>query len=264
MKDYYRILQITPDASQEEIKKAYRRLAKVHHPDVAGGGREEVVIHEINEAYRTLGNPEKRSRYDWIRTNREAGALETEAANQRAERARSYRRRSAEEPLGERELVRPYLKYTYLICKIGLLFCFLLLADFILPLQQRVDKVTYVKEVYSGSEGRRAYDYTQLKTWKGHSTAVSKELGIYFSENPNIRLFRTPIFSKTRYVSAAPRNSERFLIGQSVYANFVFLPLLLLMCSFFGSIRQFSPEVDFSFGVAVGVLILVCGGLLLV
>lgn len=261
MKDYYRILQITPDASQEEVKKAYRRLAKVHHPDVSGSVREEVVIHELNEAYRTLGNPEKRAEYDWIRTNRKEALGET--ANRPA-KPKSSRPAPTGESSSEREEVRPYLKYAHLVCKAGLLVCLLLLIDFILPLQQRVDKATYVVEVYSGSKGKESYDYTQLKTWKGHSISVSKEMGINFAQNPNIRLFRTPIFSQTRYVSAAERNSERFIIGRSVYANFIFLPLLLLMCSFFGSIRQFSPEIEFSFAVASGFLMLVCAGLLLI
>ncbi|MDO8537009.1 MAG: molecular chaperone DnaJ [bacterium] len=62
MKDYYKILGITKGASEEEIKKAYRRLAHQHHPDKAGG--DEKKFKEINEAYQVLSDGNKRANYD--------------------------------------------------------------------------------------------------------------------------------------------------------------------------------------------------------
>jgi DnaJ-class molecular chaperone len=59
--DYYNILGIPRTASQEEIKRAYRKLAMQHHPDK--GGNEE-KFKQINEAYDTLGDPAKRQNYD--------------------------------------------------------------------------------------------------------------------------------------------------------------------------------------------------------
>ena len=61
-KDYYEILGVKKGASQEEIKKAYRKLAHQHHPDKKGG--DEKKFKEINEAYQILGDSEKRSQYD--------------------------------------------------------------------------------------------------------------------------------------------------------------------------------------------------------
>ena len=60
-KDYYDILGVKKDASEDEIKKAFRRLARKHHPDT--GGSEE-KFKEINEAYEVLSDSEKRSQYD--------------------------------------------------------------------------------------------------------------------------------------------------------------------------------------------------------
>lgn len=61
-KDYYNILGVKKDASQEEIKKAFRKLAHEHHPDKGNGNGDK--FKEINEAYQTLGNPQKRKQYD--------------------------------------------------------------------------------------------------------------------------------------------------------------------------------------------------------
>lgn len=65
MKDYYALLGVPRDAGQEEIKKAYRRLARRYHPDVNEGDKEAAErFKEITEAYEVLGDPDKRKRYD--------------------------------------------------------------------------------------------------------------------------------------------------------------------------------------------------------
>ncbi len=61
-RDYYEILGIGKDASADEIKKAFRRLAVQHHPDKEGG--DEAKFKEVNEAYEVLKDPSKRQRYD--------------------------------------------------------------------------------------------------------------------------------------------------------------------------------------------------------
>jgi len=66
-KDYYDILGVSRDADEKEIKRAFRRLARKHHPDVNPGdpGAEE-RFKEINEAYEVLSDPEKRRKYDQL------------------------------------------------------------------------------------------------------------------------------------------------------------------------------------------------------
>src|SRR3989344_5184002 len=62
MKDYYKILGVEKSADEEEIKKAYRKLAHQYHPDKASGNEEK--FKELNEAYQVLSSKEKRAQYD--------------------------------------------------------------------------------------------------------------------------------------------------------------------------------------------------------
>ena len=62
--DYYAALGVERGASQDEIKKAYRRLAQKYHPDVSKEPEAEARFKEIAEAYQTLKDPEKRAAYD--------------------------------------------------------------------------------------------------------------------------------------------------------------------------------------------------------
>ena len=66
-RDYYDILGVPRTAEQDDIKKAFRRLARQFHPDLHSGSRKsdmERKFKELNEAYETLGDPERRKKYD--------------------------------------------------------------------------------------------------------------------------------------------------------------------------------------------------------
>lgn len=63
--DYYKILEVGKDASEQDIKKSYRKLARKYHPDLNPGNKEaEQTFKMINEAYEVLGNAENRKKYD--------------------------------------------------------------------------------------------------------------------------------------------------------------------------------------------------------
>lgn len=63
-KDYYKILGVDRSASEADIKKAFRKLAHKYHPDVSKEKDAEAKFKDVNEAYQTLSDPEKKAAYD--------------------------------------------------------------------------------------------------------------------------------------------------------------------------------------------------------
>ncbi|MEJ2603853.1 MAG: DnaJ C-terminal domain-containing protein [Gammaproteobacteria bacterium] len=72
-KDYYKIMGVGRDATQDEIKRAYRKLARKYHPDVSKEADAEARFKEVGEAYEVLKDPEKRAAYDQLGANWKAG-----------------------------------------------------------------------------------------------------------------------------------------------------------------------------------------------
>jgi len=72
-KDYYEIMGAKRDATQDEIKKAYRKLARKYHPDVSKETDAEAKFKQLGEAYEALKDPEKRAAYDQLGANYQSG-----------------------------------------------------------------------------------------------------------------------------------------------------------------------------------------------
>lgn len=72
-KDYYKIMGVERDASQDDIKRAYRKLARKYHPDVSKEADAEARFKDLGEAYAVLKDPEKRAAYDQLGANWKAG-----------------------------------------------------------------------------------------------------------------------------------------------------------------------------------------------
>jgi molecular chaperone DnaJ len=71
MRDYYDVLGVAPDAGADEIKRAYRQLARRYHPDISGDDRTAAFL-EVARAYEVLSDPHRRRRFDGSRPDRAA------------------------------------------------------------------------------------------------------------------------------------------------------------------------------------------------
>jgi DnaJ-class molecular chaperone len=87
-RDYYKTLSVDRSANQAQIKAAYRKLARKHHPDVNPNNKDaERRFKEINEAYQVIGDPEKRKKYDRLGADWERGEAEEEMRRRYASEA---------------------------------------------------------------------------------------------------------------------------------------------------------------------------------
>ena len=72
-KDYYDIMGVKRDATVDELKRSYRKLARKYHPDVSQEADAEAKFKEVGEAYEVLKDPEKRAAYDQLGSQWQAG-----------------------------------------------------------------------------------------------------------------------------------------------------------------------------------------------
>ncbi|MGB5518508.1 MAG: DnaJ domain-containing protein, partial [Gammaproteobacteria bacterium] len=68
-RDYYEVMGVDRNATQDEIKRAYRKLARKYHPDISKDPDAETKFKEMGEAYEVLKDPEKRAAYDQLGKN---------------------------------------------------------------------------------------------------------------------------------------------------------------------------------------------------
>lgn len=244
MVDYYELLRVSKSASAEEIKRAYRQLAillhpdKNPHPDAAAGFR------SITEAYQVLIDPEQKKIYD--------AELEIEQlikSKGPAYRDPAYRRTAKNnEPRPrvinpEKEFVRklrPAAVWTIRICFV---LCLLLFVDYILP-SQKIQEEVILDEVLIQQTMRFVRQHT-LETKSGHHFSVNYPDNLEFRKEPQIIAETSGLFNLIKSIST---QSGHFKINAlaSLYGNFKFAPIILLLLTAAGLLIQTTDELKFN------------------
>src|SRR4051812_48261990 len=198
MKDYYKILRVSKQASREEIKRAYRRLAVVFHPDKNPSLESAALFQEINEAHATLSDPDKRLRYDQLL----AQPYDTlsPAPQPKWHRDPAYRKRHQPgyrpppyKPSERLLMMAHLLKYQRMVTFAGIGWCVILMLDFVLP--YRYAKETVIPE----SERVISWEYHHVPnvvvTDKGHQFPVPAEGSEFFPPGSVATIITSPMLN---------------------------------------------------------------------
>lgn len=246
MKNYYFILGLTIYANESEIKRAYRQLAFQFHPDKNQSDQAETIFKEINEAYETLGDNEKKTAYDLLlRGVSPAAPAYTKPHRDPRYKPRppgSYSRKSKRQEL--LEVMNDYLKYALLISRTALVFAVLIALDFSLPkdrTERQVESTSYRKEA-------RGAGSMQLNLKDGVTLSLSRKDAQEFERVAKIFIYRSSIFGIPITIENE-RTHFKAKIPVALYGNFIFCPLVMLITSLLGTFYWKGVEFRFNLGV---------------
>ncbi len=253
LKDYYRILRVSRQANEAEIKRAYRRLAVVFHPDKNPSEEASTLFQEINEAHEILIDKVKREQYDLLL--RGGTPPDGPAPATKWHRDPAYRRQ--QQPGYKRPAPRPpehllmmahFLKYLRTVCFIGIGWCAFLLIDYVLP--HRIIRETVLPE--SNRLYGWQFDHVPyvVVTDNGHQFPVAREGVDFFPTGSKVEINTSRILNVL--VKVVAENKKHTIYGlDSVYQNFLFVPIMLLVFSLFGLTLKNGIEFRFSFGITI-------------
>lgn len=253
MKDYYSILGVPSTAHAADIKRAYRKLALLYHPDKNPDPQAELYIKEVNEAYAVLSDPQARQAYDLNRENPFRELFEEPARPRHRDPA--YRR-TAPPPKrkSEREkmfeMMAEYYRHARWSLLSGLAFCCLLFFDVVLP--YRASKDIVIKKAYLHE--RRAHTANILYFNELPEVKIGKDDGAHFPTGDSAVVNNTRILNIQFNVVASDGFVSQVPIG--IYSSFIFGPAILLIIVAVGLLNKNKVEMNFNLGVAAFLILI--------
>ncbi|MEN9973032.1 MAG: hypothetical protein RIS20_1379 [Bacteroidota bacterium] len=226
----YNVLGLTPGASEEEIRKRYRKLVKKFHPDVNKDANAERKFIEIQEAYEELmsDNQEQITVEETPKTSFETEY--TEYRNYAREQYQARKKKEAEdlEKLYVRLQTGPIFLWHKIIAITSLFVMIALILDFVLPYHYVSDVIaSYSTDTYQSMNGNLV---SLAKTSKGESFFLNAFSNGFFDVNPFIQIEKTAILHQSISVLSYGNNVLQVIpIHFSFYwAQFVLFPFLLI------------------------------------
>jgi hypothetical protein len=251
--NYYEILGVSRNASDGEIKRAYRKLAITYHPDKNKDPAAQDTFVAINQAYEVVGDPVQRKAYDMRLEN----PLADFVAEPVPPRHRDPAYRKSPRPAPQRKphsdtyyLMRDHLRYVYWFCWVGLTLSGLFFVDSVIPYKILEDEITDVR-VVRGRRGGVAYimSYTsrgaKIKSYPAESSPLI--------EGASIRWARTRIYGSAMWAELSD-GTHRQELGH-MYGPLFFLPLILFVTSTCGIIFKANVEVCFNMSIVSAIFI---------
>lgn len=250
---YYDILGVTRSATASDIKRAYRRLAVVYHPDKNPDPAAEQLFKLINEAYEVLGDPPKRTRYDRELTE-PAQIIQAPPPPPRhrdpAYRPRRARPRRKTDSERLRDMMASYLPYTARISMVCFGLCLLLAIDYVWPRRHVAETIEYTTQ-------RRDYQRTGSITWwvihttGNHTIDIPYERSNNFMPGDNVVIHQSMFFRIPVQIDA---QRASLALASNIYGHFIFAPIALMIVSGLGVLARRDVDYGFNLGVATFVL----------
>ena len=255
VKDYYATLGVSHSASQSEIRKAYRKLAVLYHPDKNPSHDAKPRFQEINEAYDVLGDAEQRAAYDARLAN---PLQELFSADERVHPDPAYRRRkrpaassAPKGPPASYLLMRDSLKYVRWISAAGLLFTILFFLDYFLPYKQVEETI---QEIYTMRSRNNAI-YHVVVTSSGQNIRLYGLDTSAFTTNGRIVTSVSAIYRSVMEVSNTAGTYTAWTAY--LYTSLIFFPILLFINSILALIYRRTVEFCFNLNVTAFILLII-------
>ncbi len=227
---FYKLLGLTPEASEEEIKASYKHLAKIYHPDKNPSPKAGEKFQQIQEAYTYVLQQVRKKTNEKVELHEGNNDEETTVEEWTAYRQKARNRYRAKKQKQEKDLDNWYIKLrtgwnrklfisiVVLSCSINLLF----FVDFLLPKKIELDRVTRFSEVmYKSMDNHRV---SVVETENGRELWLNHFNNAYFLKHPFAQIKTTAIF---RHPIEILVESDYRIYHVPVHFNFYWAQLLI-------------------------------------
>jgi hypothetical protein len=249
---YLVTLELQAGASKEEVKKAYRRLSKIYHPDISRDEKAKEKFIEINEAYEFLTKVGPTPNFETISYDYNPEVDEYEERRRMA-RARA-RKRAEEEAKLQEELTKKILSIFNYVTLVILIFNLLLSLDYLLPRKihpQKIIKKTKTNEMI-GFLRSNIYSHDEVY-FTDFIMKFSPNDKISVLDHKTATVVATPIFRKPlKVIITVGNNKYSYNQSYNIYKVFgLTIPITLLMCLlYFYQSRRLNSKLSYAVALA--------------